>query len=45
MTDACNADPDRAFTEIVENHQTVRRPDDYPTRNPRTKRPGVVSWR
>jgi len=24
MTEVCTADPDRPFTEIVEDHQTVR---------------------
>jgi len=39
MEEACVADPDRPFTEIVEDHQTVRRPNDYPTRNPPEDRP------
>jgi len=39
IEETCAADPDRSFTEIVEDHQTVRRPDVYQTRNPPDNKP------
>jgi len=39
MTEACAADSDRSFTEIVEEHQTVRRPDAYERCKPPEDRP------
>ncbi|WP_089728150.1 hypothetical protein [Candidatus Thiosymbion oneisti] len=39
IKEACDADLDRPFTEIVEDHQTIRRPDAYPARNPPDETP------
>ncbi|WP_133510134.1 hypothetical protein [Candidatus Thiosymbion oneisti] len=39
IKEACDADLDRPFTEIVEDHQTVRRPDAYERCKPPEDRP------